>query len=232
MEKTSDEPSVDLFYPASLPVFLIGTSGKGGVNALQFLAKHIPANFPAPFFFLLHRLRESPVSKHHLLDALKHKSNLNIKVAKTGEKVKMSTIYLPAQGYHLTIKNNTIINTEEPSGGHWRPSIDALFKSAALEYKDRAVSVLLSGGLKDGVDGLIETTYQGGITIAQSPEDAYNPTLPLNALLGDHPKYVLPLHDMPALFCELAGYGCQLEQKNIAQKAAITAAMKKEEVKK
>ncbi len=231
MENIPDDHSVELHYPASPPVFLIGASGKGGVDAFRFLAENIPAHFPATFFFLLHRLQKSSVYKHRLLEVLRPKSNLEIKVPDTGDKVKIGAIYLPAQGYHLTIENNTIIHTEEPSDEHWRPSIDVLLKSGVREYKDRTVSVLLSGGLKDGVKGLLETTMQGGITIAQSPEDAYDPVLPLNALIGDHPKYVLPLVDIPALFCELAGYGCHSEQKSIAQKAAINAAMKKEEVK-
>ena len=90
--------------------------------------------------------------------------------------------------------------------------------------------MLLTGGLDDGVKGLIETTRQGGITIAQSPDDAYDPVLPLNALLKDHPQYVVPLKDMPPLFCELAGYGCFKDQENIARKAAVAAATKRAEL--
>ncbi|WKN42175.1 chemotaxis protein CheB [Tunicatimonas pelagia] len=231
MNSELNKLAIKLKYPDSPPVFMIGTSGKGGVEALRFLTENIPAGFPASFFFLLHRLKRSPITKHRLLELLKPVSNLAIKIPITGEVVAISTIYLPTYGHHLMIKDNHIIHAEEPSEEHWRPSIDMLFKSGAKEYKKRAVSVLLTGGLEDGVKGLVETTYQEGVTIAQSPEDAYNPILPLNALLGDHPQYVLPLRDMPALFCDLAGYGCQPNQKSIVQKAAIAAAMKKEEIK-
>ena len=112
---------------------------------------------------------------------------------------------------------------DKPDNIPWRPSIDVLFKSAALEYKDSCISVLLTGSLDDGVDGLIETTREGGITIVQSPEDAYKPDMPLNALLNDHPVYVLPLKDMPALFSELVDLEFSDDQKDVLMKAAAVA---------
>lgn len=227
---TEDTRNIEIKYPASFPMFFIGTSGKG-VQALQYLAETIPQNFPSPLFFLLHRTRASTIKKHHLLDLLKQKSRLTVTIPQHDDTISPSTIYLPPHDQHLMVENDKIVLSEEPSDGTWRPSINALFKSGARAYGDRAISVLLTGGLDDGVEGLRETTYQGGITIAQSPDDAYNPNLPLNAILNDHPQYVLPLRDMPTLFCELAGYGCHREQESVLRKAAITAAQKKQEVK-
>ncbi len=230
METDNDGSQVSLKYPSPFPVFLIGTSGQG-VRSLQFLAENLPHNFPSPFFFLLHRQRQSPVTEHLLLNVIAPISKLPVKIPDSGEEVVAGTIYLPSYGHHLTIQDSVIMHTTEPSDANWRPSIDVLFKSGAREYKKQTVSVLLTGDLDDGIEGLIETTHQGGITIAQSPDDAYNPVLPLNALLKDHPQYVLPLRDMPALFCELAGYGCYEDQEAIARKAAIAASRKKKEVK-
>lgn len=229
MQASEDHQDVEIKYPADSPVFFIGTSGKG-VQALQYLAEAIPSNFPSPFFFLLHRVRASEAQKHYLPDILAHKSNLTVTVPQTGDTVSPGTIYLPPIDQHLTVQNNKIVLTKEPSDGVWRPSIDVLFKSGAQEYRDRAVSVLLTGRLEDGVEGLRETTFQGGITVAQSPDDAYDPHLPLNAILKDHPQYVLPLRDMPTLLCELAGYGCEHNQESILRKAAMAAARKKQEV--
>lgn len=227
MKNTTD---IEINYPGPFPVFFIGTSGKG-VQALRYLAETIPQNFPSPLFFLLHRTRASTMKKHYLFDLLKTKSKMNVTIPQTGDIISPSTIYLPPYDQHITVKDHKIVLITEPSDGVWRPSIDTLFKSGAREYRDRAVSVLLTGGLDDGMEGLREMTYQGGITIAQSPDDAYNPNLPLNAILNDHPQYVLPLNDMPTLFCELAGYGCSRDQTLILQKAAITAAAKKKELK-
>lgn len=166
-----------------------------------------------------------------ILNVINLGSQLEVCVARNGQTIQPGTIYVPPVDQHLTVDGPEVRLTTEPSGTRWRPSINSLFISGARTHRQSTVSVLLSGGLDDGVEGLRETTRQGGITIAQSPEDAYNPALPLNALLGDHPTYVLPLRDMPALFCELAGYGCFPNQSEVILKAAQTAARKKEDIK-
>lgn len=216
-------------YPGPYPVFFVGASA-GGVKALQFLAEALPAEFPAPLFFLLHRKRLAAQDKCLMLGILQNKTQLKVRVAEQGEVVKAGHIYLPAHDAHLGVEDNRIVHVQEPADCEWRPSIDVMLKMGAREYRERAVSILLTGGLDDGVEGLKETTYQGGLTIAQSPSDAYDPVLPLNALLNDHPAYVLPLADIPALLCELAGYPLSSTQKEIALEAAATAAREKSEL--
>lgn len=215
-----------LRYPGPYPVFFIGASA-GGVNALQYLAGELPADFPAPLFFLLHRKRSVNTRRDLMLKLLQHRTKLTVCVPEPGDVVKAGYIYLPPADTHLGVEDNRIVYLTEPSNIEWRPSIDVLLKTGARDYRERAVSILLTGGLDDGVEGLKETTFQGGLTVAQSPDDAYNPDLPLNALLADHPVYVLPLHDMPALLCELAGYNLQADQKTIARRAALTAKTEK-----
>lgn len=217
-------------YPGPYPVFFVGASA-GGVKALQFLASSLPADFPAPLFFLLHRKRAAHQSKSLMLTLLQNKSRLKVREPEQGEVVKAGHIYLPREDLHLGVEDNRIVHLQEPECSEWRPSIDVLLKMGAREYRERAISVLLTGGLTDGVEGLKETTFQGGITVAQSPSDAYDPVLPLNALLNDHPAYVLPLKDMPALFCELIGYPLQEDQRSIACQAAVTAKTQKTHLK-
>ena len=213
---------IEVKYPGINPVFFIGAS-LGGVDALAYLAEQLPEDFPAALFFLLHRTRTGKHLKNTMLDILTSRSKLRVVIPKHGDTVKAGYIYLPADGLHLGVDDNRITLTTEPDNEIWRPSIDVLFKSGARDYKDRCVSVLLTGKLDDGVDGLVETTYQGGITVAQSPNDAYDPHLPLNALMNDHPVYVLPLSEMPELFCELAQHQFTDNQKKITAKAAVTA---------
>lgn len=221
---------IELRYPQINPVFFIGAS-KGGVEALKHLAENMPENFPAPLFFILHRKRGASTEKQDLLPGvIRRKSKLKVVVPETGDVVQGGRIYLPQKDRHLIVEDNRIRIQEEPEDSMWRPCIDVLFKSGARDYQERAVTVLLTGGLDDGVEGLKETTFQGGITIAQSPEDAYDPILPLNALLEDHPSYVLPLKDMPALFCELLHFEHFDDQRQILEKAAITAAVKRDDV--
>ena len=209
-------------YPGAAPVICIGASS-GGVNAMKQLVANIPGDFPAPIFLMLHRKIDSSVEKDLLADILKFRSNMEVVVPDDGDVIKGGRIYIGTRNYHTILKDGHIRLVDKPDNIPWRPSIDVLFKSAAMEYKDSCISVLLTGSLDDGVDGLIETTREGGITIVQSPEDAYKPDMPLNALLNDHPVYVLPLKDMPALFSELVDLEFSDDQKDVLMKAAAVA---------
>ncbi len=227
--KARSEERIALKYPPIKPVFFVGASA-GGVQALSDLAAQLPEDFPSPLFFLLHRKRSSGQTRAVFADILQARSRLQVVVPRTGDLVRARHIYVPPRNFHLVVKDNRIALRRKPDNLPWRPSIDVLFKSGARDYGERAVAVLLTGGLDDGVEGLRETTFQGGITVAQSPEDAHDPALPLNALLQDHPSYVLPLSDMPALFCELAQHPCLPNQKQILERAALTAARKRRDV--
>jgi hypothetical protein len=64
--------------------------------------------------------------------------------------------------------------------GH-RPAINALFRSVALTFGPRAVGILMSGVLDDGVLGPGAIRSRGGTTIGQSLDDALFPQLPAKA---------------------------------------------------
>lgn len=68
--------------------------------------------------------------------------------------------------------------SQGPTENGHRPAINALFRSVAVAFGPRAVGVLLSGVLDDGVLGLKAIRARGGVTIGQSLDDALFPALP------------------------------------------------------
>lgn len=224
------EKTIEVKYPGVSPVFFIGASA-GGVAAFSHIAESLPEDFPAPLFFLLHKIRDSKAPAGNMQLVLQSKTRLKVVEPNDGDVVKSGHIYLPPENLNIGIEDSQIFFSSKPDDDKWRPSINFLFKSGAREYKERAVAVLLTGKLDDGVEGLQETSYQGGITIAQSPADAYEPHLPLNAVLRDHPSHVLPLNDIPSLLCELAGCHHFDNQKEVLRESAIVAKKLKKKLK-
>ena len=70
-------------------------------------------------------------------------------------------------------------------------------------YGHRAVGVLLTGMLWDGVAGLKEIKRQGGLAIVQDPSDAAFPQMPLSALAAMDVDACLPVAQIRDLVTHL-----------------------------
>jgi two-component system, chemotaxis family, protein-glutamate methylesterase/glutaminase len=105
--------------------------------------------------------------------------------------------------FHLTVSEGVIRLSHGPLEHNNRPAIDALFSSAAQVYGERVIGVLLSGMLKDGVEGLKEIKKHGGLAIVQDPAEARFPEMPGNALAEIEVDYCLPVTKIRDLMTRL-----------------------------
>jgi two-component system, chemotaxis family, protein-glutamate methylesterase/glutaminase len=87
----------------------------------------------------------------------------------------------------------------------FRPSIDALFRSAAVAYGPRVVGVILTGALSDSAVGLLAVKDRGGFAVVQDPEEAAVSQMPRAALRRTEVDACLPLAQIPALLTRLSG---------------------------
>ena len=74
-----------------------------------------------------------------------------------------------------------------------RVTIDLFFRTLAQAYGQRAVCVILSGTDSDGVIGLKHIRAQGGLTIAQDPNEAEHDSMPVTAISTGMVDWVLPV---------------------------------------
>jgi two-component system, chemotaxis family, protein-glutamate methylesterase/glutaminase len=85
-----------------------------------------------------------------------------------------------------------------------RPAADPLFRSVAAAFGPRAAGVVLSGSLDDGTAGLVAIKRAGGLTVAQDPEEAAFPGMPLTAVNYAKPDHVASLRDIPGILTRFA----------------------------
>ncbi len=180
-------------------VLAIGTSA-GGVDALRFLARSFPSDFPAAVLLVIHL---SPHFQSSLDDILSGDGPLPARFAEDGTVVQRGRIYIGPPDSHLLLDGATLRLGQGPRENNTRPAIDPLFRSVALCCGPRAVGVVLTGTLGDGASGLRTLHDCGGITVVQDPRDAAFAAMPEAALAKSEPDHIVKLAAMPSLLREL-----------------------------
>jgi two-component system chemotaxis response regulator CheB len=185
--------------PVKRDLIVIGSSA-GGLPALMEIISSLPADFPAAILVVQHIPPYTVSNLHHILDRL---GPLQAVMAVDGDTIEPGKIYVAIPDHHLMVEQEKIIVKRGPKENRFRPSIDALFRSAAYTYGSRVIGIVLSGVLDDGTSGLWSVKRLGGITIIQEPADALFPQMPLNAQEYVQIDYTVPASQIAALLGQL-----------------------------
>jgi len=190
-------------------LFVFGGSA-GGLEALLEVLSRLPREFPATIGVALHR---SASLESQLVEIVGRHVPLPVSEPSDGESLKPGHIYLAPRDFHMTVEDERWRLDRGPKVHRMRPAVDPLLTSAATARGERAVGVLLSGGGVDGVEGLIAITGKGGLSIAQAPEQARQPSMPVSAIRADDVDAVLRLQEIAAILPLLAaGRGVELSR--------------------
>lgn len=187
------------FLSPNRDIIVIGASA-GGLEALFNLVACLPADLPASIF-IVHHL--PPYSKSNLSSIINKKSNLEAIEAKDGMKFEKGKIYCPRADFHLMLEKDRILLSKGPKENRFRPSIDALFRSAAYEYRQRVIGVVLSGSLNDGTSGMCTIKRFGGLALIQSPKEALFDSMPTEVSRYTEVDYSLPAAELGTKLGEL-----------------------------
>src|SRR6185295_2819214 len=138
----------------AVDIVVIGIS-TGGPQALKMLIPRFPAAFAVPIAVVLHM----PVGYTELYARkLNEQSALTVLEAQGGELVTKGHVYIAPAGRHLTLRRDgsrrviTYLDVR-PLDTPYRPSVDALFHSAADVYGARVLGIVMTGMGSDGREG-------------------------------------------------------------------------------
>lgn len=184
-------------------VVVIGGSA-GSVDAICRLLSPLPADFPATLLAALDT--EPDVGAEDLAMQIAGHTSLPVSYARDGEEPMPGHVYLAPGTVHLVLTPDGKMAWREGSRiAQVLPAADPLFQTAAEAFGARVIAIVLSGNDHNGIEGLNAVHAARGVCIVQSPSDAIVPTMPMNALMGDHPDYCLLLDAMPKLLMSLVG---------------------------
>ncbi len=170
-------------YPC---VVAIGASA-GGLAAFQELIENLPVDTGMAFVLLSHILRGS---KSLLPEILARKTTMPVVQVTTNQKILANRIYILPPDKFMEIQDDDLHLVQRPNEPRNNAIDHFLFSLAADQARD-SIGVVLSGEGSDGAEGLKVLKEQGGTTIAQTPNTASSPSMPINAIEIDHVDHVL-----------------------------------------
>jgi two-component system chemotaxis response regulator CheB len=176
-------------------IIVIGASA-GGIAALLHIARNLPRDLDAAILIVVHTGADSPGILHQLLSRA---GPVPASLAIDGSPIRPGRIYVAPPDYHLLVKDQRLRVVRGPKENGFRPAVDPLFRTAARNFGERVVGIVLSGGLDDGTDGLRIIKEQGGVAIAQNPEEAEFPSMPGSAIRNVAVDHIVRLDEIPAL---------------------------------
>src|SRR5271163_1948197 len=184
------------------PVVGLGASA-GGLDAFRRLLAALPAGTGMAFILIQHL---DPTHASMMVDLLAGHTPMTVQQAADGMPLEREHVYLIPPGAYLSIQDGAL-RLSEPSERHGaRLPFDFFLRSLAEEVGARAICVILSGTGGDGSLGLKAVKEQGGLVIAQDPDEAEYDGMPRSAIMTGAVDLVLPVAKIPEI---LAKYGRQ-----------------------
>ncbi|HSZ24935.1 MAG TPA: chemotaxis protein CheB [Cytophagaceae bacterium] len=172
---------------------VIGGSA-GSFTVLANILSKIPKDFSLPIIICCHRLKHV---RSGFIEALEIKSVKKVVEPDDKESIKKGKVYVAPANYHLCIElGNTFALSTESMVNNSRPAIDITLETAAYVYKEKLVSILLTGANKDGALGMKSVKEYGGLTIVQEPTECTIDTMPKAAMAATKIDYVMKVEEI------------------------------------
>ena len=183
--------SPELNHPRFIVV--IGASA-GGLDALKEMVRGFSKEVDAAYCIVLHLSRKA--IGDYVIHQLSKVTSMPCHLALNDGPIEKGSIYIAPPNLHLLVKQNHFILGGGPEENRFRPSIDVLFRSAAVAYSSFAVGVILSGMLDDGTAGMSAVKKSGGTCIVQDPNQAEYPDMPLSVINNMDVDHVVTLSEI------------------------------------
>ena len=172
---------------------VIGASA-GGLHALSGILEQLPLGYQVPVMVVQHRSKDQ---RDLLEEVMQRKCKIKIKQADEKESIQSGFVYIAPPDYHLLIENDKTFSLSSDEQVRFsRPSIDVLFETAAIVFKDTLIAIILTGANNDGAAGIVAVKKYDGLTIAQNPAEAQFPFMPKAAIETKGVDYIWTLSEI------------------------------------
>ena len=177
-------------------IVVLGTS-TGGTQALEQVLSQLPRSAPA-IAIVQHMPEKFTRSFAERLDSL---CAIEVREAQHGDRLLPGLALIAPGGKHMLVKRSGgqyLVEVKDgPLVSRHRPSVDVLFRSAAVQAGRNVLAVIMTGMGDDGARGLKELHEAGARTYAQDEASCVVFGMPKEAIKLGGVDQVIALDDIP-----------------------------------
>jgi two-component system, chemotaxis family, CheB/CheR fusion protein len=203
-DTSSDEVSApdDFVSHAVLPFPIVGIGASaGGLDALRSFFTAATPDTGMAYVVVQHL---PPDRETLMADILGRCTSMPVLQVEEGMRVEPNHVYVIRPAYTLTLNEGAFaLSSPVTERGHRRP-VDDFFRSLAEEQQEKSVAVILSGMGTNGTAGAQAIKAAGGLCIAQDPESAEFPGMPLSLIHAGYADQVSKPEEIPKLLTAYA----------------------------
>lgn len=183
----------------NFPIVCVGGSA-GGLDAYIRLLKNMPADMGVAIVIVNH-LRQVATMLHEILP---HHTSMPVELITEKLDIKPNHVFIIPEKRDLHVVNDEfrLKPISKPYG--WPDVITVFLKSLTKNWEGKLIAVIVSGFDGDGADALCGIKEVGGITIAQKPETASQPDMPISAIQSGCIDFILSPEDIAKEIIKIA----------------------------
>ncbi|HEY5717806.1 MAG TPA: chemotaxis response regulator protein-glutamate methylesterase [Motiliproteus sp.] len=188
-------PKAGSLAGAKCALVIIGTS-TGGPVAVQKILTQLPANFPKPILIVQHMPKAFTGA---FAERLNQQCQLRVREAQDGDRLEPGLALLAPGGQQMLVEGRgggrvKILEGDERL--NYKPSVDVTFGSAAREYSDKVLGIVLTGMGADGREGARMLKRAGSQVWAQNEESCVIYGMPQAIVQADLADHVIDLSEV------------------------------------
>lgn len=191
---SANDEALAQLAPSHLNFPVVGIGGSaGGLQALLTLFANTPADPGMAFVVILHL---SPDHESVAAEILQRSCAMPVSQVTTSVPIEINHVYVIAPRADLMMNDGHLEMAPKARAIGPAVAVDVFFRTLAQVHRNHAFAIILSGTGSDGSVGLARIKAEGGVTLAQVPEEAEHGDMPRAAIATGLVDIILPAADM------------------------------------
>jgi two-component system, chemotaxis family, CheB/CheR fusion protein len=204
-QQKEETTRVDPAKNDGLIVVGIGASA-GGLKALQDFFEALPDDTGLAFVVVTHL---APEHESHMAEILQNRTGMRVRQVNGKIAVEPDNVYVIPPNREIFIADSHLDLDSFTERRGSRTPIDHFFRSLARIHHG-AIAIILSGGGTDGAVGIKAIKEEGGLLMAQHPDEAEYDSMPRAAIATGLVDVVLGVRDLAHKLMDFIRYAPQV----------------------